>query len=151
MTASGHAHEWVYALPTVNATFNTASACCLVAGYICIRRGNRARHRAAMAAALACSTLFLASYLTYHLHPTVGTVRFTEPAWLRPYYLVMLATHVVLAVPVVPMALLTVYLALRGKRAAHRRVARMTLPVWFYVSVTGVLVYLMLYVLFPQQ
>ena len=103
-----------------------------------------------MIGALAFSALFLASYLTYHLHPAVGTVRFVDPAWLRPYYLAILATHVVLATPVVPMALVVLYLALRGRWAAHRRVARIALPVWLYVSVTGVLVYFLLYVAFPQ-
>ncbi len=150
MPAGEQAADWVYALPTVNATLNTASACCLAAGYAFIRRGDRARHRAAMVAAVVCSAAFLTSYLTYHLHPTVGTVKFVEPAWLRPYYLGMLATHIVLAAPVVPMALVTLYLALRGRHAAHRRLARVTLPVWFYVSVTGVLVYLVLYVVYPQ-
>jgi putative membrane protein len=150
MAAEGQAAEWIYALPTVNAAFNTASACCLAAGYIAIKRGNRSRHRAAMIAALVCSTIFLAGYLTYHLNPSVGTVNFVEPAALRPYYLGMLATHVVLAVAIVPMALVTLYLALRGRYAAHRRLARVTLPVWLYVSVTGVLVYLVLYVVFPQ-
>jgi putative membrane protein len=151
MAAGVEAAGWVHALPTVNAAFNTACACCLAAGYVFIRRGDQARHRVSMLAAVACSTIFMASYLTYHLHPTVGTVKFVDPSWLRPYYLVMLATHVVLAVPVVPMALLTLYLALRGKHRAHRRLARVTLPVWFYVSVTGVLVYLVLYVVFPQR
>ena len=149
MAAEGQAAEWIYALPTVNAAFNTASACCLAAGYIAIRRGDRSRHRAAMIAAVVCSTVFLASYVTYHLN--VGSVTFVEPAGLRPYYLAMLATHVILAVAIGPMALVTLYLALRGRYAAHKRLARVTLPVWFYVSVTGLLVYLVLYVVFPQQ
>ncbi|MBT3266926.1 DUF420 domain-containing protein [Candidatus Poribacteria bacterium] len=150
MAVTAQAADWVYVLPRVNAALNTASAACLVVGYVLIRRGQRRRHRAAMIGALSCSALFLASYLTYHLNPAVGTVRFVDPAWLRPYYLAMLATHVVLAVPVVPMALVVLYLALRGRHAAHRRFARIALPVWLYVSVTGVLVYFVLYVAFPQ-
>ena len=147
---AAQAADWVYVLPRVNAALNTASAGCLVVGYLLIRRGRRSGHRAAMIGALACSALFLASYLTYHLHPAVGTVGFVDPAWLRPYYLAMLATHIVLAAPVVPMALVVLYLALRGRWATHRRVARIALPVWLYVSVTGVLVYYLLYVAFPQ-
>lgn len=151
MVEPGQAPEWLYVLPKLNAALNTASASCLTAGYVFIRRRQRDRHRMAMVAALACSALFLASYLTYHLNPAVGTVKFVDPAWLRPYYLVMLATHVILAVPIVPMALCALYLALRGRYAAHRRLARVTLPIWLYVSVTGVLVYFVLYVAFPQR
>jgi len=150
MVEPGQAPEWLYVLPKLNAGLNTVSAACLTTGYVFIRRRQRAKHRVAMLAALGCSALFLISYLTYHLNPTVAMVKFVDPAWLRPYYLGMLATHVVLAVSVVPMALCVLYLALRGRYRAHRRLARVALPIWLYVSVTGVLVYLVLYVVYPQ-
>jgi putative membrane protein len=131
------------ALPTVNALLNTTSACLLVAAYIAIRGGRRARHRTLMLAAVATSTLFLISYLVYHAH--AGTTRFTGAPPVRIVYLAILATHTVLAAAIVPLVILTLGRALRGDFARHRRIARLTFPIWLYVSVTGVVIYLMLY------
>ena len=144
-------------LPTVNATLNAASAVLLLTGFVCIRfrrvaavsgNGATARwpvaaHRAAMVGAFLCSTLFLVSYLMYHAQ--VGSVRFPGQGWIRFAYLGVLLTHTVLAVLIVPMALRTLYLAVRGQYVQHRMIARWTLPVWLYVSVTGVLIYWLLY------
>lgn len=136
------------ALPAVNACLNAASACLLIAGYACIRRGRVQAHRACMLGAFTVSTLFLISYLIYHFE--VGSVRFTGQGWVRPLYFTILITHTVLAVAVVPLALAALHRAWRGRFEAHRRVARWAFPVWLYVSVTGVVVYLMLYRLFPR-
>lgn len=130
-------------LPTVNAALNAASAALLATGYVLIRGGRRGAHRVAMLAALACSALFLASYLTYHAQ--VGSVRFTGQGAIRTVYFTVLLTHTILAVVIVPLVLLTTTRALRGRFVAHRAVARVTLPLWAYVSVTGVVVYWMLY------
>jgi len=137
-------------LPAVNACFNALSAALLTAGYVFIRRKNQAAHRTCMLGALASSALFLCGYLTYHF--TVRTVtRFDDPAWFRPIYLVILLTHTVLAVVIVPLVLVTLTRALRERFDAHRRIARWTWPLWMYVSATGVLIYLLLYRIFPQQ
>jgi len=130
-------------LPTLNAALNAASAVLLATGWILVRRGHREAHKAAMLAALCCSALFLASYLTYHAQ--VGSVRFTGQGPIRTVYFAILISHTVLATVIVPLVLLTVTRALRGRFAAHRAVARWTLPLWAYVSVTGVVVYWMLY------
>lgn len=112
-------------------------------GYLLIRAGRREAHRRAMLAALACSGLFLASYLVYHFN--VGSVRFRGTGALRTIYFAILLSHTVLAVAVLPLVLVTTGRALRGRFEQHRRIARWTLPVWGYVSVTGVVVYWMLY------
>ncbi len=130
-------------LPALNATLNAVSASLLVLGFYFIRRGRRGAHRAAMLAACATSALFLISYLVYHYQ--VGSVRFTKPGWIRTLYLSILATHTVLAALVPPLALMTLYRAWRGRWERHRALARWTLPIWLYVSVTGVIVYWMLY------
>ena len=136
-------------LPALNATLNGLAAIFLAAGYIFIRRKNQTAHRNCMIAAVCASALFLVSYLTYHF--TVhGVTRFREPAWFRPLYLVMLFTHTVLATAIVPLILITVSRALRESFDAHRRIARWTWPLWMYVSVTGVLIYWLLYHRFPQ-
>jgi uncharacterized membrane protein YozB (DUF420 family) len=137
-------------LPAVNATLNGLSAVLLTAGFICIKRGNKLAHRNCMIAALATSILFLASYLTYHF-TVKGVTRFVEPQWFRPIYLILLLTHTVLAVAVVPLVIITFSRALRERFDAHKRIARWTWPVWMYVSVTGVLIYWLLYVKFPQH
>jgi uncharacterized membrane protein YozB (DUF420 family) len=141
-------------LPAVNACLNALSACCLVAGYVSIRRGRIEAHRNLMAAAFAASTLFLVGYITYHSYVAYylqrGPTRFLEPAWFRPFYLVILLTHTVLAMAIVPMVLITLYRAVKGRFEQHRRIARWTLPIWLYVSVTGVTIYLLLYQVFPQ-
>jgi len=130
-------------LPTLNALLNTTSAVLLVAGYRFIRQGRRGAHKKAMAAALAVSALFLASYLVYHAQ--VGSVKFQKTGWIRPVYFSILISHTILAACVAPMALVTVWRAWKGRFDRHRRLARITLPLWLYVSVTGVIVYLMLY------
>jgi len=137
-------------LPAVNACFNTLSAVFLTLGYAFIRRGRKTAHRNCMITALCTSTLFLAGYLTYHF--TVHTVtRFGNPAWFRPIYLGILLTHTVLAVVILPMVIATVVLAIRGKFEGHKKIARWAWPMWMYVSVTGVVIYLLLYQIFPQS
>jgi len=135
------------ALPALNATLNGACALLLLAGFLCIRRRRVAAHKACMASACVASALFLASYLTYHYQ--VGSVRFTGQGWVRPVYFAVLLSHTVLAAAVVPLALVTLARALRGRFDRHVRIARWALPVWLYVSVTGVAIYWMLYHLFP--
>ena len=130
-------------LPGVNATLNAISALLLSAGYVLIRRGRSGQHRACMLAACATSTLFLASYVVYHLN--VGSVAFTGQGPIRIVYFTVLISHVVLAALIVPLAVVTLIRALRERFAAHAAVARWTLPLWMYVSVTGVVVYWMLY------
>ncbi len=136
-------------LPTVNATLNGVSALLLSGGYLAIRRRRIAVHRRFMLAALATSTLFLTSYIVYHL--SAPAVRFGGQGWIRPVYFAMLISHVILAAALLPLVLVTVIRALRGRFDAHRRLARWTLPIWFYVSVTGVLVYVALYHLFTDS
>jgi len=137
-------------LPAVNATLNGLAAICLTAGFIFIRRKNQTAHRNCMIGALGASALFLAGYLTYHF--TVhGVTRFREPAWFRPIYLTLLMTHTVLAAVIVPMIIITLSRALRQHFDRHKVVARWTWPMWLYVSVTGVLIYLLLYRIFPQK
>lgn len=133
-------------LPALNAALNAISAVFLVFGYRFIRAGRVGAHRACMLSAVAASTLFLVSYCVYHLQ--VGSVPFRGTGWVRPVYFVILVSHVVLAVAILPAVSLTLYRALRGRFERHAAVARYTLPVWLYVSVTGVIVYLMLYHLY---
>jgi uncharacterized membrane protein YozB (DUF420 family) len=130
-------------LPALNATLNAVSGVLLVAGYLLIRARRIEPHRRCMLAACATSTLFLASYLVYHYQ--VGSVPFTRQGAVRPIYFAILITHVVLAATVLPLALVTLSRGLRARYAKHRAIARWTLPIWLYVSVTGVLVYVLLY------
>ena len=130
-------------LPAVNATLNTISTVLLITGWVFIRRGERRKHKACMIAALITSALFLTSYVIYHAQ--VGSVPFTGTGWIRTVYFSVLIPHVILAAAVVPPILITVSRGLSAKYDKHRRIARWTLPVWLYVSVTGVIVYLMLY------
>jgi len=130
-------------LPTVDATLNAASALLLAGGYFFIRRKNVSAHRACMLAAFSTSVLFLGCYLTYHFYH--GVTRFAGHGFVRNVYLSLLGSHTILAVVIVPLVFTTLYRALRGRFDRHRRVARWTLPLWFYVSVTGVAVYWMLY------
>ncbi len=127
----------------LNASLNGASAILLAAGYAAIRSGKIAVHKAFMISAFAVSSVFLGSYLLYHYR--VGHVTFHGQGWIRPVYFVLLTTHTVLAVVIVPMILVTLRRAWLGKFDRHRVIARWTLPLWFYVSVTGVIVYLMVY------
>jgi putative membrane protein len=136
-------------LPHLNAILNSTSAIFLVAGYSFIRRGRIQAHRNCQLTALFASILFLASYLTYHYFH--GTTRFMGQGIARPFYLTILLTHTVLAIVIVPLVILTIYRALRRDFIRHRRIARWTLPLWLYVSVTGVIVYLMLYQIYPAR
>ena len=142
-------------LPVVNACLNGLSAVFLGSGYYFIRRKNKAAHRNCMVAAFVTSALFLACYVTYHgyrarvLHQ--GPTVFKDPAWFRPIYLGILLTHTALAVLIVPLALITLARALRERFDSHKKIARWTWPCWMYVSVTGVVIYLLLYQIFPQK
>jgi putative membrane protein len=137
-------------LPAVNATLNSLSAAFLVAGFAFIKRGNKTTHRNCMISAFVTSVIFLGCYLTYHA--TVKTVtHFIEPAWFRPIYLTILLTHSVLAAIIVPLILLTLWRAKKENFEAHKKVARWSWPLWLYVSVTGVVIYLLLYRVFPQK
>jgi uncharacterized membrane protein YozB (DUF420 family) len=130
-------------LPAVNAMLNATSAGLLLAGYVLIRQRRREAHRRVMLAAVACSALFLTCYLVYHAH--VGSVPFRGQGPVRTLYFTILITHTVLAISIVPLVGITLARGLRGRYDRHRRIARVTLPLWAYVSVTGVVIYLMLY------
>lgn len=130
-------------LPTLNAALNATSGLLVFAGYLFIRRRRVSAHRACMLTAVASSTLFLISYVIYHYYH--GATRFAGSGVARIAYFVILISHTVLAAAVIPMVLTTLYRAVRGQFARHVRVARWTVPIWLYVSVTGVVVYLMLY------
>jgi putative membrane protein len=133
----------VAALPALNALLNGASAVLLSGGWLAIRRRRIAAHRACMLGAFSVSVLFLVSYVVYHA--LAGSRPFTGQGWIRPVYFAILVTHVVLAAAMVPFVLTTLYRALTADFARHARLARVTLPVWLYVSVTGVVVYVILY------
>ena len=133
-------------LPAVNAALNGASALLLTAGYLFIRHKKIKAHRACMLGAFGLSALFLISYLTYHFQ--AGATPFPGQGWSRPVYYSILVSHVFLAATMVPLVLSTLHRALKRRYVVHRRLARRTLPLWLYVSVTGVLIYLMLYQLF---
>jgi uncharacterized membrane protein YozB (DUF420 family) len=130
-------------LPAVNATLNATAAVLLVIGWILIKRGQRRAHERVMLAAVGCSTAFLVSYLAYHFQ--VGSVRFPGTGLVRTVYLSILLTHTVLATAIVPLVLVTLSHGLRERFDRHRRIARVTMPLWLYVSVTGVVIYWMLY------
>ena len=136
-------------LPHLNAALNATSFLLLVAGLYQIRRGNVQAHRRLMLSALIVSGLFLVSYVVYHAQ--YGSVRFAGQGLVRPIYFVILVTHVILAAAIVPLVVVTLRRALAGDFARHRRIARWTYPLWLYVSVTGVVVYLMLYQLYRPQ
>ena len=133
----------VHDLPAVNASLNALSGLLLLVGYALIKSGRRDQHRAVMIAAFTSSALFLICYLVYHAQ--VGSVPFTRQGFVRPLYFTILLTHVVLAVVVLPMIILTMTRGLKGRFREHKKIARWTFPVWMYVSVTGVLVYVLLY------
>lgn len=130
-------------LPTLNAALNAVSALLLAAAYHAIRRKEIERHRRLMLTAVATSAAFLVSYLVYHAQ--VGSVRFPGQGAVRPVYFAILVTHTILAVVIVPMILRTLFLAWKKRFPEHRRLARWTFPLWVYVSVTGVVIYVMLY------
>jgi uncharacterized membrane protein YozB (DUF420 family) len=145
----------IYDLPAVNASLNGLSAIFLTLGFIFIKRGNKIAHRNCMISAFVTSIIFLGCYLTYHgylayaLHR--GPTRFENPIWFRPIYLTILISHTILAITIVPLILITLSRALRERFDAHKKIARWTWPLWMYVSVTGVIVYLLLYQIFPQK
>lgn len=132
--------------PKINAALNGASTVLLLIGYALIRNRKIAAHRAVMISALVSSSLFLTSYVYYHVH--VGSVRFQGQGWSRPIYFTILISHVVLAIAIVPLVIITLSRALRERFDRHRAIARWTYPLWLYVSITGVIVYFMLYHLF---
>jgi len=138
--------------PVINATLNGCSAVLLVTGRTLIARGKVAAHRAVMLTAFATSSVFLASYLYYHAHlyfyTHSGSVHFRGTGWSRPLYFTILTSHTILAIVIVPMVLITLSRALREQFDRHQAIARWTFPLWLYVSVTGVVVYLMLYRIF---
>ncbi len=130
-------------LPTLNAALNLTATAFLVAGYYWIRRGDQRYHRMSMLGAAVASAAFLTSYLIYHWQ--VGSIPFTREGWVRPVYFSILISHIVLAVAIVPLVVLTLVRAFRGTFERHRRIARWTWPLWMYVSVSGVVIYWMLY------
>ena len=130
-------------LPGVNAVLNATAATLLVTGYVLIKNRREAAHKACMLAATACSALFLISYLVYHAQ--VGSVKFQGQGTIRTVYFAILLSHTVLAVVNVPLVILTLVRAFKGDRERHKKIARITLPLWIYVSITGIFVYWMLY------
>jgi len=141
-------------LPAVNACLNGLCTVLLTAGFFLIKLGNKIAHRNCMVAALVTSTVFLACYLTYHykMKQVYGEAhtKFLDPAWFRPIYLAILFTHLLGAFAIVPLVIMTTSRALRERFDAHKKIARWTWPIWMYVSVTGVVIYLLLYQIFPQ-
>ena len=133
----------VHDLPALNASLNALSGILLIAGYLLMRSGRIEQHRRFMIAAFTTSSLFLISYVVYHAQ--VGSVRFTRQGLVRPLYFTILITHVSLAAAVLPLAIVTLTRGLKRRFPQHRRIARWTFPLWLYVSVTGVLVYILLY------
>lgn len=148
VAAGSIARQYAY-FPALNATLNGASAALLLAGRALIARGRVAAHRACMIAAVVASGLFLACYLFFHYH--VGNIRFLGQGWSRPVYFSILISHVTLAMVIVPLAVVTLTRGLHARYDQHRAIARWTWPLWMYVSVTGVLVYFMLYQWFPHS
>ena len=136
------APEWVSSLPAANAAFNSLSALCLLGGYINIRRKNRATHKKFMLGATFFSALFLVSYITYHF--SHGDTRFPGQGWVRPAYFTLLASHIFLSMVALPLIFATLWFGLGSQFRFHRKVARWTFPIWMYVSVTGVVVFLVL-------
>lgn len=141
--------DLISALPHFNACLNFSSFVLLTSGYVFIKRGNVIAHRNCQIAALSVSVLFLISYLTYHSQH--GATRFTGQGIARPIYFTILITHTILAAMIVPFVIITVRRAKRGDFLRHKAIARWTLPMWLYVSITGVVVYLMLYHLYPSR
>ena len=140
--------SYIAYLPHLNACLNGTSAVLLLAGYLFIRSGRVAAHRACQISALIVSILFLSSYLTYHYFH--GTTRFQGTGIARPIYFTILTSHTILAIVIVPLIAITFVRAFRLDFVRHRKIARITLPMWFYVSITGVIVYLMLYQIYPS-
>jgi putative membrane protein len=138
----------VHDLPRIDATLNGISTLLIIVGWIMIKTEHKRAHALCMASAIVASALFLVCYLYYHFH--VGHVAFTWHGWPRTVYFLILFTHLPLALAILPLLAVTIVPALQQRFDAHKRMARWTLPIWLYVSVTGVLVYLMLYIWFPS-
>ena len=136
-------------LPTLNAILNATSGILIIIGYVMIRRGKINAHRACMIGAVTASIIFLISYLIYHFN--VGATRFAGTGWSRPFYFTVLVLHTILAVVLAPVVVVTLRRALKGDFKRHRKIARWTFPMWISVSITGVLVYFMLYHWFPSR
>jgi uncharacterized membrane protein YozB (DUF420 family) len=141
--------EYIPFLPHLNAVLNSTSTLLLLAGFRFIRLGRIQAHRNCQVTAVLTSTLFLISYLTYHYYH--GATPFAGQGLVRPVYFTILITHTILAIVIVPLIVVTLYRAARGDFVRHRRIARWTLPLWLYVSATGVIVYLMLYQIYPSR
>lgn len=138
-------------LPTLNALLNATSGVLIVVGFLFIRRKQIRAHRACMIGAVTSSSLFLISYVVYHVGFKAGVTRFAGQGLARPVYYTVLISHTILAVTIVPFVIVTLKRALGSRYALHRRIARWTFPMWLYVSVTGVIVYLMLYHWYPSR
>ena len=136
-------------LPIINACLNALATVFLMLGYLFIRQGNKTAHKKCMISAFLTSAVFLTCYLIYHFNTEVVT-RFVNPSWFRPIYLVILITHVILAVVILPLIFMTFSRALKARYELHKKIAKWTWPLWMYVSITGVLIYLLLYQIFPQ-
>ena len=145
----------IYDLPAVNATLNGLSAIFLTLGFIFIKRGDKRAHMRCMITAFCTSVIFLGCYLTYHIYLAWvlgrGPTRFVNPAWFKPIYLTILISHTILAATIVPLILMTLWRAKKERFELHKKIARWTWPLWMYVSVTGVVIYLLLYKIFPQN
>jgi len=134
-------------LPSVNAVLNSISATFIITGYLFIRAGKQVAHRRCMLTAVTTSSLFLISYVTYHY--TAGATAFGGVGMIRYFYFILLGTHTILAIAILPLVIVTLLRALSGRFKLHRAIARWTFPIWHYVSVTGVIIYLMLYHIYP--
>jgi uncharacterized membrane protein YozB (DUF420 family) len=147
--------EYLKIFPHLNAALNATSALFLLLGFVFVKRKMILAHRASMLTAFTMSALFLACYLTHHAlrayYFGLGPTRFAGEGLARPIYFIILTTHTILAAVVAPFILLTLYRALKAKFELHRRIARIIFPIWLYVSITGVIVYLMLYQLYPAR
>lgn len=139
----------VHDLPAVNATLNGLSAIFLTIGYVQIKRKNIDAHKRCMISAFCTSVLFLICYLTYHI--VAGRTDFKNPAWFKPIYLTILGTHTILAAVIVPLIIMSLRRGLKRQDDLHRKISKWTWPLWMYVSVTGVVIYLLLYQIFPQK
>ena len=135
-------------LPLINACLNGLATLFLTLGFVFIKQGKQTAHRNCMVSAFITSAVFLTCYLIYHF--STGATRFVDPAWFKPIYLVILFTHVVLAVVILPLIFMTFSRALKARYELHKKIARWTWPLWMYVSITGVVIYLLLYQIFPQ-
>lgn len=130
-------------LPSLNAAFNLVSTVCLISGYVFIKKKNTRAHKTCMLAALLFSAFFLTGYLVYHYHH--GSTKFPDLGWIKVIYLIILIPHIILAAVMVPMIAVTFYFAFRQNWEKHQKIARITFPIWLYVSVTGVIIFLMIY------